>query len=203
MSPVTSITSTADLNHKDSSPTTGRGKAQAPSVPISGMDSTAAPPQLLRPRKETLLAQWDNFFSDPLLSLSTLKSHAIEGQIDSLRSLHWRYFFSLLPSPAPLSFSTRAPYSLLLARSRSEYAELSARYLRSPDGGLVNDGDGDSLGNASNGNEKASRLPDVLGLSGLGVQVNNPLSLDSENPWQSWFADLELRKTIRQDVQRT
>lgn len=25
----------------------------------------------------------------------------------------------------------------------------------------------------------------------------------SQNPWQSWFADVELRKVIRQDVERT
>lgn len=37
----------------------------------------------------------------------------------------------------------------------------------------------------------------------MGVQVNNPLSLEESNPWKSWFEDLELRRMIRQDVQRT
>ncbi|KAI8622755.1 rab-GTPase-TBC domain-containing protein [Chytriomyces sp. MP71] len=32
---------------------------------------------------------------------------------------------------------------------------------------------------------------------------NNPLSLDTDSPWQQFFADTELRKLIRQDVERT
>ncbi|KAG8771744.1 hypothetical protein FRC12_003438 [Ceratobasidium sp. 428] len=32
---------------------------------------------------------------------------------------------------------------------------------------------------------------------------NNPLSLDESNPWQDYFASLDLRKTIAKDVERT
>ncbi|KAF7731692.1 hypothetical protein EC973_008863 [Apophysomyces ossiformis] len=32
---------------------------------------------------------------------------------------------------------------------------------------------------------------------------NNPLALNESNPWQQYFADLELRKVILQDVERT
>ncbi|KAL9540772.1 hypothetical protein MBANPS3_009497 [Mucor bainieri] len=32
---------------------------------------------------------------------------------------------------------------------------------------------------------------------------NNPLALSDSNPWQQYFADLEIRKVIRQDVERT
>lgn len=33
--------------------------------------------------------------------------------------------------------------------------------------------------------------------------MNNPLGLDEGNKWSAWFKDLELRRVIRQDVQRT
>ncbi|GAA5892886.1 hypothetical protein JCM6882_006886, partial [Rhodosporidiobolus microsporus] len=41
-------------------------------------------------------------------------------------------------------------------------------------------------------------------LEKVDVRHNNPLGLEEENLWTAWCcADLELRKTIRQDVQRT
>lgn len=107
-----------------------------------------------------------------------------------------QYFFSLLPSPAAPSSSTSSNYSLLLAHARSEYAELRDRYLRSPDGGWVNDGVGTE--------SSARAAPKAgAGTTKSDVTVNNPLGLDSSNPWSTWFADLELRRTIRQDVERT
>ncbi|KAI0261038.1 rab-GTPase-TBC domain-containing protein [Gloeopeniophorella convolvens] len=35
------------------------------------------------------------------------------------------------------------------------------------------------------------------------LERNNPLSLHDENPWKEWFAAVELRKMIAQDVERT
>ncbi|EEB96022.1 hypothetical protein MPER_04913 [Moniliophthora perniciosa FA553] len=35
------------------------------------------------------------------------------------------------------------------------------------------------------------------------LEQNNPLSLHTNNPWTEWFAAVELRKTIFQDVERT
>ncbi|KAG2367540.1 rab-GTPase-TBC domain-containing protein [Suillus spraguei] len=35
------------------------------------------------------------------------------------------------------------------------------------------------------------------------LETNNPLSLHDENPWREWFAAVDLRKTIQQDVERT
>lgn len=124
-----------------------------------------------------------------------------------------QYFFSLLPSPTPLpSTSTAASsvysnYSLLLSHSRSGYIQLRERYLRAPDGKWVRDDEGEEDGeeggeaslSSSAGSGKAGKAP----LAKVDVKHNNPLSLEEENPWQSWFADLELRKTIRQDVLRT
>ncbi|TPX41415.1 hypothetical protein SeMB42_g05578 [Synchytrium endobioticum] len=33
--------------------------------------------------------------------------------------------------------------------------------------------------------------------------LNNPLSLDEESPWKQYFADVDLQKVIKQDVERT
>ncbi|KAL0946980.1 hypothetical protein HGRIS_013129 [Hohenbuehelia grisea] len=35
------------------------------------------------------------------------------------------------------------------------------------------------------------------------LEHNNPLSLHNDNPWNEWFASVELRRTILQDVERT
>jgi len=35
------------------------------------------------------------------------------------------------------------------------------------------------------------------------LEVNNPLSLAEDSPWQQFFMDSELRKIIKQDVERT
>ncbi|CAG9532496.1 unnamed protein product [Cercopithifilaria johnstoni] len=39
--------------------------------------------------------------------------------------------------------------------------------------------------------------------SGLDPNVNNPLSLGDENPWQQYFSDCKLRECINRDVERT
>ncbi|GAA5950232.1 hypothetical protein JCM3765_004248 [Sporobolomyces pararoseus] len=162
------------------------------------------------PTQEEIINEWDTLLKDPLLSFESLKRKAVEGQLEtSLRSLCWRYFFSLLPSPSslaasPSTTSTFSTYSLLLSRQRSEYEDLREQYLRAPDGGWIKDGESEGTG------EKSSRGESSVSTIGNGkrpvkvdVKVNNPLGLEENNPWQSWFADLELRKTIRQDVQRT
>ncbi|GAA5890399.1 hypothetical protein JCM5296_002811 [Sporobolomyces johnsonii] len=176
----------------------------------SSMDQGATPLQA-RPTEDELLQQWYNIFSDPMLSLASLKRVAEDGKLPEkgLRSLAWRYFFSLLPSPSSLAASpststaTYSTHALLLSRSRSEYTELRERYLRSPDGGWVKDGaeddrDGRGAATAKGSDQQAGGRPVKV-----DVKVNNPLGLDEDNPWQTWFQDLELRRTIRQDVQRT
>jgi hypothetical protein len=35
------------------------------------------------------------------------------------------------------------------------------------------------------------------------LEVNNPLSLAEDSPWQQFFVDSELKKIIQQDVERT
>ncbi|KAF8959037.1 rab-GTPase-TBC domain-containing protein [Flammula alnicola] len=66
--------------------------------------------------------------------------------------------------------------------------------------------------------EEKSRAPDVAKhgsrrsilnaplrpVDGAGnLDLINPLSLHNENPWNEWFAGIELRKVISQDVERT
>lgn len=108
-----------------------------------------------------------------------------------------QYFFSLLPSPSPPISSTWSSYSAILSHSRSEYTELRTRYLISPDGGWVNDGASPSA------SPRIDQSVSMVGPALVEVQVNNPLGLDSGNPWSTWFDSLELRRTIRQDVKRT
>lgn len=35
------------------------------------------------------------------------------------------------------------------------------------------------------------------------LELNNPLSLAEDSPWQQFFVDSELKKIIKQDVERT
>ncbi|GAA5934133.1 uncharacterized protein JCM15063_000563 [Sporobolomyces koalae] len=161
-----------------------------------------------RPSQEELLQRWNALMHDPTLSFESIKRRAVEGALDnSIRSLCWRYFFGLLPSPSAFAasdaHSTYSTYSLHLAHQRSEYADLRERYLRAPDGGWIKDGENDN--EVKSAREGSSESTGSLGKRPVKVdaRINNPLGLEDDNPWQSWFADLELRKTIRQDVQRT
>ncbi|GAA5902723.1 hypothetical protein JCM8208_007049 [Rhodotorula glutinis] len=150
-----------------------------------------------RPRPDQLLNEWQRYFADPLLSLAALKADAEQGVLHDkrgLRSLSWRYFLGLLPAPtpSPTTPTSREPYELTLAQSRTAYTALRERYLRSPDGRWVADGPGDAPATAGKGQARVEDL-----------KVNNPLGLDDGNPWQEWFADLETRSEIRKDVLRT
>ncbi|BGP01268.1 Rab-GTPase-TBC domain-domain containing protein [Rhodotorula toruloides] len=175
-------------------------------------DSSAGGLQRTRPTDEELLQRWQGYMGDPMLSLAGLKQEAVEGKVEErgLRSLTWRYFFDLLPAPTPLpstppssSSSALPTYSLLLSRSRTSYDELRERYLRAPDGRWVADGaTGEADGVATVPSNKANGAAGGH-LRKVEVKANNPLGLDEENPWQAWFEDLDLRKMIRQDVQRT
>lgn len=61
------------------------------STPLA-MDAVGVAPLSERPSPETILAQWESFYANPLLSSSQLSSEAIAGRIPQrgLRSLHWR-----------------------------------------------------------------------------------------------------------------
>ncbi|KAF5365589.1 hypothetical protein D9758_003208 [Tetrapyrgos nigripes] len=110
------------------------------------------------------------------------------------RSIAWKLF--LIPDePLRDSSGELNPNSLLetLRSLRKQYADDLSEKIRAPDGsypeGFVVPG--------SNTQPKRERR------SGENLERNNPLSLDNANPWKEWFAKIELRKTIFQDVERT
>ncbi|KAK9707603.1 hypothetical protein K7432_010064 [Basidiobolus ranarum] len=69
-------------------------------------------------------------------------------------------------------------WSLALQQQRQYYEDLKKRFVFDP--------------NAEETAQKAQNLA-----------INNPLSLDQESPWIQYFKDGELRKIIKQDVERT
>ncbi|GAA5991738.1 hypothetical protein JCM11641_004848 [Rhodosporidiobolus odoratus] len=183
-------------------------------------DDEHADLQKTRSSVEQVLHRWESYMSDLNLTMASLSKQAEDGKLAErgLRSLSWRYFFDLLPSPAPLPSSPTAraetyqTYSLLLSHSRSRYTSLRERYLRSPDGNWIQDGPSAGEGGEKGGEEKQSAALRSSGGSGKGgkaqlakadARMNNPLGQDEGNVWNQHFEDLELRKEIRKDVQRT
>ncbi|EJT52581.1 hypothetical protein A1Q1_03383 [Trichosporon asahii var. asahii CBS 2479] len=139
----------------------------------------------VRPKSDDI-----SLFSDPLLSLANLKAlaagpglgHAGDDGGIILRSVYWRFYHGLLPPPTSLDLFPPA-----LVAARRDYDELRKRYLIAPDGRWAADCSG------GDGYEPSS---------GSG-EVFDPLSTEDDSPWKAWFAHLELRATIRQDVDRT
>ncbi|KAJ6547486.1 rab-GTPase-TBC domain-containing protein [Mycena capillaripes] len=126
----------------------------------------------------------DAALADRLFTADTLE---IPG-----RSLAWKLF--LLPDePLPPSPDAGATPPLpSLRASRKKYAKLLMEHMRAPDGsyeeGFIVPG---------------SSLSPERHASASNLETNNPLSLHNENPWKEWFASVDLRKTILQDVERT
>ncbi|CAI2169233.1 19489_t:CDS:10 [Funneliformis geosporum] len=123
---------------------------------------------------EEVKAKWDVVFKDPLLSLTSLREKGVKGNICS-QGLR-SVFWKLYLAYLP-SLDT-ATWPLTLHKERQHYANLRQKYIINPASESENDGAND-------------------------LSVNNPLSLDQANPWQEYFKDTELRKIIRQDVERT
>ena len=114
----------------------------------------------------------------------------------------------------PLQLPAGAPYIIpmgALRVSRKKYVELLLEKMRAPDGSYE---EGFSVPDSS--------TPPKSNNNAANLETNNPLSLHDEvwngwlsivilltpehlwqNPWREWFASVELRKTILQDVERT
>ncbi|KAG0149524.1 hypothetical protein CROQUDRAFT_653609 [Cronartium quercuum f. sp. fusiforme G11] len=155
---------------------------------------------------EEIGLHWAELMSDPLLSLARLKDRALQGQIRTLRSIYWRIFLGQLPAPAaPLpgkAQPNQVSWSIALENSRLEWECVRHRFLRAPDGKWIED----SAESHSPTSTLASSLiatSDPINKMVIDVRVNNPLSQDEANPWNVWFSDLEMRRTIHQDVIRT
>ncbi|KAF7967824.1 hypothetical protein HWV62_32940 [Athelia sp. TMB] len=77
--------------------------------------------------------------------------------------------------------------------ARKRYIDTMLATMRAPDGSYE---EGFSVPGMNVSSLRAER-------TAADLEKNNPLSLDDENPWKEWFAAVELRKTILQDVERT
>jgi TBC1 domain family protein 5 len=161
--------------------------------------------------------RWRAWSGDPLLSPTAIRQ-AGDGKLDSsLRSVYWRVrrpgraILLQLTRPQmylgqlPVPHSSTAPFSgwqIALEHSRAEWASLRTTYLRSPDGVWVNDA---PQGKAATHAERSSPIREANGAltKASDATASNPLGLETSNPWRQWFADLELRKALWQDVERT
>ncbi|AFR98072.1 TBC1 domain family member 5 [Cryptococcus neoformans C23] len=163
-----------------------------------------------RPSHHDIQSTWEKLFSDPLVSVARLKSRSLDkaglgpagpdgGVI--LRSVYWRFYHNLLPSPTSLDLFPQA-----LDASRESYNVLRRRYLIAPDGRWASDCSGfdESLTPASPTRCASPRIASAVHGSPLQPSDGwDPLSLSTSSPWKTWFAHTELRATIRQDVERT
>ncbi|CAK9783198.1 RabGAP/TBC [Cutaneotrichosporon oleaginosum] len=144
----------------------------------------------IRPAAAEIQVAWRALFSDPMLSASSLKAEASGAGLGPagddggviLRSVYWRFYLGLLPPPDDLDLFPPA-----LAAARRSYEDLRERFLVAPDGRWAAD--------CTGGEGYATSSPKTAWI--------DPLSLDGGSPWKTWFAHIELRATIRQDVDRT
>ncbi|KAH8117577.1 rab-GTPase-TBC domain-containing protein [Phellopilus nigrolimitatus] len=106
----------------------------------------------------------------------------------------WKLFLiPTVPLTPPASQTTAKPPLDALKALRREYTSLLLEKMRAPDGSYEE-------GFTVPGTTEPPRSSDE---TFVNLQRNNPLSLHEDNPWKEWFAAVELRKTIRQDVERT
>ncbi|KAF8590477.1 RabGAP/TBC [Ramaria rubella] len=152
-----------------------------------------------RPSVALLESVYAELFRSPL---DKLLNSALDGRLfagkeneESIagRSIAWKLF--LAPQP-PLTASLNphpVPPLDSLRQERARYVSLLREKMSAPDGSYE---EGFQVPGDFTPMPAASRKPNDLSL-------NNPLSLDSSNPWHAYFSAIESRNTIRQDVERT
>ncbi|KAF8136682.1 RabGAP TBC [Boletus edulis] len=119
--------------------------------------------------------------------------HSSDGAIGIPgRSLAWKLFLlkdePLEPSPDEVP---SIPIKLLRS-SRQQFSEVLLEKMKAPDGSYDESFVVPGL-----------TIPRQKTQLAVDLEMNNPLSLHDENPWRAWFAAVDLRKTIQQDVERT
>ncbi|KAG0705875.1 rab-GTPase-TBC domain-containing protein [Suillus ampliporus] len=108
------------------------------------------------------------------------------------RSLAWKLFLlKNVPLEPPPQEMPVPPLEALRAH-RKQYSELLLEKMRAPDGSY----DETFVVPGLTIPRRNTKPP-------TNLETNNPLSLHDENPWREWFAAVDLRKTIQQDVERT
>ncbi|WAR56038.1 hypothetical protein PtB15_6B782 [Puccinia triticina] len=154
-----------------------------------------------RPEPALIRSTWRELLADPSISLNQLKRTAFRGKITILRSVYWRIFLGQLPTPPPQpKLSNPSSWTFGLERSRADWEILRKKFLRAPDGLWLEDSIPDHQIRA---HQALSTQPPSADSQLTDLGVNNPLSQHEDNPWHVWLRDLELRKTIKQDVIRT
>ncbi|KAG2158403.1 rab-GTPase-TBC domain-containing protein [Suillus bovinus] len=108
------------------------------------------------------------------------------------RSIAWKLFLLRnVPLESPPHEIPVPPLEALRAH-RKQYSELLLEKMRAPDGSYDETFVVPGL-----------TIPRRNVKPPTDLEMNNPLSLHDENPWREWFAAVDLRKTIQQDVERT
>lgn len=108
------------------------------------------------------------------------------------RSLAWKLFLLKNVPLEPAPHEIPVPPLEALRTHRRQYSELLLEKMRAPDGSY----DETFVVPGLTIPRRNTKRPTDL-------ETNNPLSLHDENPWREWFAAVDLRKTIQQDVERT
>ncbi|RUP47794.1 rab-GTPase-TBC domain-containing protein, partial [Jimgerdemannia flammicorona] len=145
--------------------------------------------------------KWDLIFNDPLLSLTSLRQKAVATNIcrTTLRSVCWKVYLTYFPS---LETST---WPLILQKERQHYSNLVYKYITNPTEQMAKGGGDLSVNNplASNDDVRCCHVSVGRGEESYGFLVGRGEPKGHMNPWQQYFADSEIRKVIRQDVERT
>lgn len=108
------------------------------------------------------------------------------------RSLAWKLFLLKNVPLEPPPHEIAVPPLEALRAYRKQYSELLLEKMRAPDGSYDETFVVPGL-----------TIPRRNVKPPTDLEMNNPLSLHDENPWREWFAAVDLRKTIQQDVERT
>lgn len=154
-----------------------------------------------RPSVQLIQSVYQRLFHDGT-TLSKLRDTISQGRLLSNhgntvgvpgRSLAWKMFLlrGLEPLERPSDEMPSVPIDLL-RESRKQFSELLLEKMRAPDGSYDESFVVPGL-----------TIPRRSNQTPLNLETNNPLSLHEENPWKEWFAAMDLRKIIQQDVERT
>ncbi|KAH0583932.1 hypothetical protein H2248_009520 [Termitomyces sp. 'cryptogamus'] len=132
---------------------------------------------------------------DSVLADRLLVSHGSLGVVG--RSIAWKLFLTSEEPLSPSSLPARSSSLLhILRSSRQNYVNQLREHMRAPDGSYE---EGFALPELSTPLTRQPASTETV----INLETNNPLSLHTANPWKVWFAAVELRKTILQDVERT
>ncbi|KAK9708183.1 hypothetical protein K7432_009793 [Basidiobolus ranarum] len=123
---------------------------------------------------DIIRTKWQATFDSSSVSLQTFKDRGMFG-VSCIDGLRSVCWKVYLDCLPSLDTSS---WSLALQQQRQYYEDLKRKFVFDP-----------------NAEETAQKAQDLA--------VNNPLSLDQESPWIQYFKDGELRKIIKQDVERT